>query len=119
MQANAVSNHCNSILIRSIYYIASIIGYSCLQFDAIDVVYVFAIGLCSMDMEIVYYEQDSGVLQKVAEMMVQTKNGASLDQLCREALQRVSRSTLERGVCVCVCVYLEWMSGVFLPGSGC
>ena len=42
-----------------------------------------------MDMEIVYYEQESGVLQKVAELLVQTRNGVSLDQICREALQKV------------------------------
>lgn len=41
-----------------------------------------------MDIEIVYYEQSSGVLQKVAELVVQTKN-ASLGQICREALQEV------------------------------
>lgn len=44
-----------------------------------------------MDMEIVYYEQEGGVLQKVAEFVVQTRNGASLDELCREALKEVSQ----------------------------
>lgn len=42
-----------------------------------------------MDMEIVYYEQEGGVLQKVAELLVQTRNGASLNELCREALKKV------------------------------
>lgn len=42
-----------------------------------------------MDMEIVYYEQYDGVLQKVAELVVQTRN-ASLDTICREALGEVS-----------------------------
>lgn len=41
-----------------------------------------------MDLEIVYYEQCDGVLQKVAEMVVQTRN-ASLDTICREALGEV------------------------------
>lgn len=41
-----------------------------------------------MDLEIVYYEQYDGVLQKVAEMVVQTRN-ASLDTICREALGEV------------------------------
>ena len=49
-----------------------------------------------MDMEIVYYEQDGGVLQKVAEFPVQTRNGASLDQICREALQKVNLRERER-----------------------
>lgn len=49
-----------------------------------------------MEMEVVYYEQESGVLQKVAELVVQTRNGASLDLICREALQqRVSGSGFE------------------------
>ena len=43
-----------------------------------------------MDMEIVYYEQESGVLQRVAELLVQTRDGASLEQICREALRKVS-----------------------------
>ena len=43
-----------------------------------------------MDMEIVYYEQEGGVLLKVAEFSVQTRNGASLEQICRDALQEVS-----------------------------
>ena len=45
--------------------------------------------VCSMDMEVVYYEQEDGVLQKVAELMVQTRNGASLEEICRDALKKV------------------------------
>lgn len=47
-----------------------------------------------MDMEVVYYEQYDGVLQKVAELVVQTRN-ASLDTICREALGEVSASYSE------------------------
>ena len=72
-----------------------------------------------MDVEIVYYEQEGGVLQKVAELLVQTKNGASLEQICREALLSVSDGAfyhlllegelpcmhcMRECVCVCVCV---------------
>ena len=46
-----------------------------------------------MDMEIVYYEQENGVLQKVGELLVQTRNGASLEDICREALRKVGRQT--------------------------
>ena len=53
---------------------------------------------CSMDMEIVYYEQEGGVLQKVAELMVQTRNGASLEEICRDALRKV---------CACLFVCLQ------------
>ena len=42
-----------------------------------------------MDVEIVYYEQEDGVLQKVAELVVQTQEEASLGQICKEALQKV------------------------------
>ena len=42
-----------------------------------------------MDVEIVYYEQEDGVLQKVAELVVQTQEGASLGQICKDALQKV------------------------------
>jgi hypothetical protein len=41
----------------------------------------------SMDLEIVYYEQENGVLQKVGELLVQTRNGASLEDICRDALR--------------------------------
>jgi hypothetical protein len=43
----------------------------------------------SMDLEIVYYEQENGVLQKVGELLVQTRNGASLEDICRDALRKV------------------------------
>ena len=43
-----------------------------------------------MDIEIVYYEQEGGVLQKVAELVVQTQKDASLGEICKEALQKVS-----------------------------
>ena len=42
-----------------------------------------------MDLEIVYYEQENGVLQKVGELLVQTRNGASLEDICRDALRKV------------------------------
>ena len=42
-----------------------------------------------MEMEIVYYEVSCGVLQKVAEIVVQTRD-ATLGDICREALQEVS-----------------------------
>ena len=42
-----------------------------------------------MDIEIVYYEQEGGVLQKVAELVVQTQKDASLGEICKEALQKV------------------------------
>ena len=45
--------------------------------------------VCSMDVEIVYYEQEGGVLQKVAELLVQTRNGASLEEICRDGLRKV------------------------------
>ena len=41
-----------------------------------------------MELEIVYYEQSEGMLQKAAELVVQTRN-ASLGEICRDALQEV------------------------------
>ena len=42
-----------------------------------------------MDVEIVYYAQEDGVLQKVAELVVQTQADTSLGEICKEALQKV------------------------------
>ena len=42
-----------------------------------------------MDVEIVYYAQEDGVLQKVAELVVQTRADTSLGEICKDALQKV------------------------------